>query len=80
MSNAVYDKPPETSNNIFDNVSKDVIANHNDLVLHQFLEKQANRKKGIIDDVDILVNHKLQNIIDHNEYPIAIEPELKDET
>lgn len=80
MSENIYDKP-DTTTDPFRNVSKEVIHDRNDLVLQQFLEKQANRKKGIVDDVDILVDHKFNNVSSNAEYPIFIgQQDIENET
>ena len=68
MSNDIYDKPV-TSIDPFKKISKEVIADRNDLVLQQFLEKQANRKKGILDEADILLNKGLFDTPDDGNYP-----------
>lgn len=60
MSQNIYDKP-ETSLDPFKQIDKESIHDRNDLVLQQFLEKQANRKKGILDEADILVETRLKN-------------------
>ena len=58
MKDVVYDIP-SSNTDPFKNVSKEVITDRNDLVLQQFLEKQERKKQGIADDVDILVNSRL---------------------
>ena len=80
MKDVVYDIP---SSNIdpFKNVSKEVIVDRNDLVLQQFLEKQERKKQGIADDVDILVNSRLNVDLKVGEYPEFIaEKKTSDET
>ena len=80
MKDVVYDIP---SSNIdpFKNVSKEVIVDRNDLVLQQFLEKQERKKQGIADDVDILVNSRLNGDLKVGEYPeFIVEKKTSDET
>lgn len=60
MSQNIYDKP-ETSLDPFKQIDKESIHDRNDLVLQQFLEKRANRKKGILDEADILVETRFKN-------------------
>ena len=79
MKDVVYDIP---SSNIdpFKNVSKEVITDRNDLVLQQFLEKQERKKQGIADDVDILVNSRLNVDLKIGEYPeFIVEKKTSDE-
>lgn len=80
MSNDIYDKPV-TSIDPFKKISKDVITDRNELVLQQFLEKQANRKKGIVDEADILINTPLDVNLKVGDYPeFVVEKESSSET
>lgn len=79
MSNDIYDKPT-SSLDPFKNVSKEVITDRNELVLQQFLEKQANKKKGIKDEADILLRDGLFDIPDKEYPPVTIKGVVSDET
>lgn len=69
MSDIIYDKP-STSIDPFKRMDKEVIHDRNDLVLQQFLEKQANRNKGIRDEADILVENRLKNDKLFEDFPV----------
>ena len=80
MKDVVYDIP-SSNTDPFKNVSKEVIVDRNDLVLQQFLEKQERKKQGIADDVDILVNSRLNVDLKIGEYPeFIVEKKTPDET
>ena len=80
MKDVVYDIP-SSNTDPFKNVSKEVITDRNDLVLQQFLEKQERKKQGIADDVDILVNSRLNVDLKVGEYPeFIVEKITSDET
>ena len=80
MKDVVYDIP-SSNTDPFKNVSKEVITDRNDLVLQQFLEKQERKKQGIADDVDILVNSRLNVDLKIGEYPeFIVEKTTSDET
>ena len=80
MKDVVYDIP-SSNTDPFKNVSKEVITDRNDLVLQQFLEKQERKKQGIADDVDILVNSRLNVDLKVGEHPeFIVEKKTSDET
>ena len=80
MKDVVYDIP-SSNTDPFKNVSKEVITDRNDLVLQQFLEKQERKKQGIADDVDILVNSRLNVDLKVDKYPeFIVEKKTSDET
>ena len=80
MKDVVYDIP-SSNTDPFKNVSKEVIVDRNDLVLQQFLEKQERKKQGIADDVDILVNSRLNVDLKVGEYPeFIVKKKTSDET
>lgn len=69
MSDTVYDKPV-TSIDPFARMDKEVIHDRNDLVVQQFLEKQAKRKQGIRDEADFLVEQRLQADHQFGAFPV----------